>query len=112
MNISKLVPQPTKCESFKRNRERYIPDKPGCYALATFSKEVLYVGLTVDLRKRMNNHLDDPTKTCETAKGRAVLFYWIESPEINKIERTWMNIHNLNEGTLPEFNTIYSPTPT
>ena len=112
MNINELIPQPTHRETFKRNRDRYIPDRPGCYALATFSKMVLYIGLTNNLRRRMNEHLDNPEKTGETKNGRAVFFYWIESDEVNKIERTWMNIHNLTEGALPEFNKAYSPTST
>ena len=112
MNVSELVPQPTQHETFKRNRERYIPDRPGCYALATFSKVVLYIGLTNNLRRRMNEHLDNPEKTCETENGRVVFFFWIESHEVNKIERTWMNIHNLIEGALPLFNNVYSPTST
>ena len=112
MNVSELVPQPTQQETFKRNRERYIPDRPGCYALATFSNVVLYIGLTNNLRRRMNEHLDNPEKTCETKNGRVVFFFWIESDDVHKIERTWMNIHNQNEGALPEFNKVYSPTST
>jgi len=112
MNVESLVPRPTGCEPFKRNRERFIPEKPGCYVLTTFTKEVLYVGLADNLRRRMNDHLDSPTKTGETKLGRAVLFHWIESVDTNKIERTWMNIHIQNEGILPLLNRMYSPTPT
>ena len=110
MNISELVPPPTKYETFKRNRGRYVPDKSGCYVLATFSKVVLYIGLTNSLRRRMNEHLDNSRKTRVTNCGRAVFFFWIESREVNKIERTWMNIHNQIEGALPELNKVYSPT--
>ncbi|MEJ0025665.1 MAG: GIY-YIG nuclease family protein [Rhizomicrobium sp.] len=112
MNIEALVPQPSGCEPFKRNRERFVPEKSGCYVLTTFSKEVLYVGLADNLRRRMNDHLDSPTKTDETKLGRAVLFHWIESTDTNKIERTWMNIHIQNEGVLPVLNRSYSPTAT
>jgi len=80
--------------------------------LTNFSKEVLYVGLADNLRRRMNQHLDSPTKTNETNRGRAVLFHWIESPDTNKIERTWMNIHIQTEGVLPLLNRSYSPTAT
>jgi hypothetical protein len=110
MNIDALVPEPSHCEAFKRNRERFIPEKSGCYVLTTFSKIVLYVGLADNLRRRMNDHLGSPTKTGETRLGRAVLFHWIESPDTNKIERTWMNIHIQNEGVLPLLNSMYSPT--
>jgi hypothetical protein len=60
----------------------------------------------------MNDHLDSPEKTGETKLGRAVLFFWIETAETNKIERTWMNTHIQYEGSLPELNSMYSPTPT
>ena len=66
----------------------------------------------INLRRRMKDHLDSPTKTGETKLGRAILFHWIESPDTNKIERTWMNIHIQNEGALPVLNRSYSPTAT
>lgn len=110
MNIIELIPQPLHYEPFNRSREKFVPEKPGCYVLTTASKTVLYVGLTNNLRRRMNNHLDDLRKISETKEGRAVLFYWIETLETNKIERTWMNIHLLHEGCLPVLNGKYSPT--
>ena len=58
----------------------------------------------------MNEHLDNPEKTNTTKLGRAVIFHWIESNDVNKIERTWLNIHIQNEGCYPELNKIYSPT--
>jgi hypothetical protein len=57
----------------------------------------------------MNDHLDSPEKTSETDKGRAILFYWLETPDINMVERTWMNIHLQHEGRLPLLNKMYSP---
>jgi hypothetical protein len=110
MNIGLLAPAPEKFEPFKRNRERYVPEASGCYVLATFVKEVLYIGLATNLRRRMNQHLDNPDKTNETPNGRATFFYWVESKETQKIERTWMNIHIQHEGVMPILNKIYSPT--
>lgn len=112
MNVAELLPQPTHWESFKRSRERFVPEKPGCYVLTTFSRVVLYVGLSTNLRTRMNSHLDNPVKTGETQLGRATLFFWIETADINKVERTWMNIHIQHEGTLPVLNGVYSPVST
>ncbi len=57
----------------------------------------------------MDQHLDNADKTRLTENGRAVFFYWIESDETNKIERTWMNIHLQHEGIIPILNKIYSP---
>jgi hypothetical protein len=109
MNISELVPQPTSCESFHRSRSQYVPDVSGCYVLTTFSRVVLYLGLATNLRTRMNDHLDDPEKTAPTKCGRAVLFHWVLTDELNKVERTWMNIHVQHEGCYPVLNKIYSP---
>jgi hypothetical protein len=112
MKISYLVPLPSHHETFNRSRERFIPHAPGCYALATFSHEILYIGLTHNLRRRINEHLDNPQKTGETKFGRAVLFFWLENDEINKVERTWLNIHAVAEGAWPVLNRVYSPTST
>src|SRR5581483_11879920 len=110
MNVNQLVPRPSSCDSFHRRRCRFVPESPGCYVLTTFTNVVLYVGLTVNLRRRMNEHLDSPKKTGETRFGRAVLFYWCEMSELNthKVERTWLNIHLEHEGVVPVLNSIYS----
>ena len=112
MIVSSLMPKPEKREAFKRNRERMIPAATGCYVLANFREEVLYIGLAVDLRRRFGQHLDSPEKIAPTPLGVAVFFFWLESPDTNKLERTWMNIHQLAEGKLPVLNSMYSPTST
>jgi len=110
MNILALIPSPTHREIFKRDRERFVPVTSGCYVLTTFDGIVLYIGLSNNLRKRMDEHLDNPQKTKPNERGRAIFFSWIESEDTNKIERTWMNIHIQHEGSLPVLNRIYSPT--
>jgi hypothetical protein len=112
MNVIDLIPRPFEREAFRRDRLRYVPDCPGCYALATFSGTVLYVGLAKSLRRRMNDHLDSPRKTGETAHGRAILAYWITTEDLQRVERTWMNMHQIAEGRLPILNQIYSPVST
>jgi len=110
MNLSELNPLPTHREPFNRNNERFIPETAGCYVLTTFEGVVLYIGLTENLRRRMNQHLDSPQKTELTKLGRAILFHWIETPDTYKIERTWLNTHSYNEGSLPVLNGMNSPT--
>lgn len=110
MNIGELTPCPLLYEPFKRNRERFIPQTSGCYVLTSFEKVVLYIGLTKDLRRRFNEHLDSPEKTNLTSHGKAILFFWLECNELNKIERTWMNTHIQFEAKYPVLNKVYSPT--
>lgn len=110
MNVESLTPSPFRKESFHLSREKFLPETAGCYVLTTFAGIVLYVGLAKNLRRRMRNHLNDPGKAGATSLGRAVKFYWFETGDINKVERTWLNIHLEHEGVLPILNKIYSPT--
>jgi hypothetical protein len=112
MKVEVLVPAPTDRRPFRHAHRKFVPNRPGCYVLSTFAGVVLYVGLAENLRRRMGEHLDTPEKISGTRIGRAVWFHWIESEETNKVERTWMNIHNLAEGCLPTLNKVYSPTRT
>ncbi len=112
MNVSKLDPAPARHETFRRNRERFISEGAGCYALTNFSQEVMYVGRAKNLRRRFIQHLDSPDKTAVTSLGKAMIFWWLETAEINKLEkleRTWMNIHSLHEGARPTLNRVDSP---
>ena len=109
MKIEDLKPSPNRRENFLRKRQRFIPDKSGCYVLTTFQDDILYVGLTNDLRQRFGKHLDDPQKTSKTENGRAFFFHWLECDELNKVERTWLNDCVLTDGALPILNKINSP---
>jgi hypothetical protein len=109
MNVSTLDPHPIKSEAFRRNREKFIPEGSGCYVLTNFLRQVMYIGLARNLRRRFNQHLDNNKKTEVTRLGKAVLLFWLETDDINKVERTWMNIHIQHEGTLPLLNAVYSP---
>lgn len=112
MKITGLIPPPQAHEAFRRNCERFVPTSSGCYALSTYDKTIVYIGLTNNLRRRFNEHLDNPTKTGQTASGRAVFFFWIEVSDTGKVERTWLNSHLISEGRLPELNRINSPVNT
>lgn len=91
-------------------KAKFVPAGSGCYVLTTFEEHVLYVGLAVNLRRRFIEHLDNPEKTKLTAEGRATKFHWLETSDIQRVERTWLNIHVNAEGRFPILNKIYSPT--
>jgi hypothetical protein len=110
MKVSVLVPEPIKNEAFRRSMESLIPEQSGCYALTNYSRDIMYVGLAKNLRRRFIQHLDSNQKTAVTKLGRATLIFWLETSEIDKVERTWMNIHIQHEGMLPLLNSVYSPT--
>lgn len=107
MNVADLLPRPSYLEAFRRDRVKFVPEAGGCYVLTTFEGKVLYVGLAVNLRRRMDEHLDNPEKTSPTPIGRAILFHWFECDDHAKVERTWMNMHISVEGALPYLNRAY-----
>ncbi|MDE2666862.1 MAG: GIY-YIG nuclease family protein [Acidobacteriota bacterium] len=109
MKVSLLKPFPEHRENFRRDRQRFIPAKSGCYALVSFEGVVLYVGLTRNLRRRFGDHLDDPGKRSLTEKGRAFFFYWLQCDEFQKVERTWQHECELVDGNRPILNRICSP---
>lgn len=110
MKLESLDPRPHRVERFARSSDKFIPNVAGCYALSTFDGTILYVGLATNLRRRFAQHLDSPAKTQETRLGRAVKFHWIETDDINRVERTWLNIHVHHEGQYPVLNKVFSPT--
>ena len=112
MKVSELIPLPTARWPFRRTHQKFVPDRSGCYVLTTFDEQVLYVGLTVNLRRRLGEHLDSPLKTSAGEYGRAVWFHFIETDKLNEIERAWLNLHIQHEGRIPVLNRIYSPTAT
>ena len=110
MNVSSLVPAPLHVKAFEWNAVRHVPERSGCYVLATFLRVVLYVGRTKNLRARIRQHLDDDKKLGSTEHGRAVFFVWMETDDHQRIERTWANVHIEHEGRLPILNRVYPAT--
>lgn len=111
MMVCQLIPRPEERLRFTLKSLKFAPASDGCYVLATFSGEILYVGLTDDLHRRFREHRDDSEKCKVTDVGAAFWFYYLLSTpaEVARIERTWMNEHMEAHGTLPVLNKAYSP---
>ena len=65
---------------------------------------ILYIGLTRCLRRRFEEHLDNPVKRAITAEGRATVFHWREYDDLEPLERSWMNSFMARNGKLPALN--------
>ena len=62
MNAVDLTPAPTNKRPFRRNHQKFVPDRSGCYALSTFIGVVLYVllmALTLLLWRRSRAEEED-----------------------------------------------------
>src|SRR6266404_5435535 len=104
MKIDRLCPSAQRKAQFARSHQGIVPDQPGCYALVTYSGDVLYVGLAADsIRDRMGAHLDTPAKRKAGPHGAPYWFYYVlcTAPEVNAIERGWMNQAILEDGDMP-----------
>ena len=108
MNVAALRPGPTNVQHFRRDRLNFVPATSGCYVLAALDGCVLYAGLTINLRARMEQHLDTPEKRAVTRHGRALHFHWLETEALAAVERGWLNSHVALTGELPILNKVAS----
>ena len=111
MNITELIPTPTKKVAFRLSEAQRVPPVPGCYVLATFPSDILYIGRTVNLYVRFQQHRDDSDKTKPTLEGGAFWFYYLpwEVNDIDKLENTWLNDYEARNGRLPILNKRRAP---
>ncbi len=64
--------------SFQSRDECRVPQVAGCYLITNAYHEILYIGQTDNLCRRMKEHLKDSRIIQPTAIGRATWFYFVE----------------------------------
>lgn len=111
MKVEQLIPCPKDKVLFSLSSFKSVPKENGCYVLATFENEILYIGLSVNLHERFKQHLDNPEKTRPTSAGRAVWFYFMpyNPKNLEQLERTWLNQFANIHGRRPILNKADSP---
>jgi excinuclease UvrABC nuclease subunit len=72
MNVSKLIPKPEKKIEFIYKNINLVPRKMGCYVLTNFNNEIIYLGLTDNLSRRLKEHLENEEKNKLTAIGKYI----------------------------------------
>lgn len=106
MKIGALKPALSDRAPFRLSENLRVPQKSGCYILASINDDVIYIGQSVNLCQRMQQHLDNPRMTAQTALGVASWFYfglWDEH-EIDVIETRLLFNFKATEGSLPPLN--------
>lgn len=106
MKIHTLDPQLTGRIQFRFSESLRVPENSGCYALSNIHDDILYIGMSVNLRQRMEQHLGDPRMTGRTSLGLATWFYygfWLPE-EIAVVEEQFLFMFKANEGRLPPLN--------
>jgi len=111
MLVSLLKPEPTGKIAFSYDTLHTVPQDSGCYALTTHDGTILYIGQTIDICQRMEQHLDDGSKRTQTPWG---VIFWLhyrlcDAGDLNNLENGWVNEHVLKEGQMPFFNKARPP---
>ena len=109
MKVFNLIPHPDEKIAFQPSHRLLVPSSSGCYVLSNIDETILYVGLSNCLARRFDQHLDSPDKTAQTPLGREIWFHWLRYENLEMLERTWLNSHEVAEGKLPYFNLVRSP---
>jgi excinuclease UvrABC nuclease subunit len=111
MKVCELIPCPNQKVFFNLSSFREVPKLKGCYILSNSEDDILYVGLSTNLLKRFENHLDNPEKTRQTTIGKVIWFHYLvhDTNNLEELERTWINQYCSIHGVLPALNKIYSP---
>lgn len=106
MKVSLLHSRFTRRERFARWAELDVSEVPGCYALANVYDEVLYIGQSLNLRRRFLQHLDDRTKTGPTSNGLAHWFYFLEvrASDLKRAEDALLSQYKFHTTQLPPLN--------
>ena len=110
MNISCFTGEWIKLK-FSLKEKIILPKESGVYALTNFRGDVLYVGVSVNLRRRFLEHFDSNKSSLVTPFGRSYWFYYSLCPNRKHryFERGLLHQAQLLDGCLPWFNRVGAP---
>lgn len=91
---------------FRLSEALRVPESSGCYVLTSINDDVIYIGQSVNLNQRMQQHLNSLRMTQSTSAGLAVWFYYglLAPDKIEKIELQLIFNFKAVEGQLPPLN--------
>lgn len=106
MKVAALFSRTSGRVPFHRSELVRAPLQPGCYALAGVEDDVVYVGQTENLQRRMKEHLDDRRMNAQTPFGLPVWFYYMLLPDEHLVQWETQLLVRFKaiEGRLPSLN--------
>ena len=83
-----------------------IPDVSGCYVLSNIYKDILYIGMSQNVHRRMREHLNDPRMKQRTSLGFVAWFNYhqLQYEFCYQTEQKLLFQHKFKEGILPILN--------
>ena len=78
----------------------------GVYVLCTIYNDVLYIGQSKDVARRLRDHLNSRRMTAPTRIGRArtAVISWLPERDLLEVEKRLLFVHKSSEGNWPELN--------
>jgi hypothetical protein len=111
LKVDQLAPRVANRVRFSLREQKLVPSAPGCYALVSLDEEVLYLGLTNNLSRRLAEHCESRVKRAPVNGRKAMWFHYVpvEKLKLGRVERGWMNQYLQLHGRLPPLNRVFSP---
>lgn len=83
-----------------------VPNHPGCYVLSDWNDEILYIGKTNSLHRRMGEHLNNAQQGGFTYWNNVVWFDYVllYFHQIDQTEQALLTQHQQQTGTYPVLN--------
>ena len=108
MKVEQLVPACNGKARFEYIQIGALPERPGCYVLTSFEGDILYIGQSKNVARRVGEHFNNWSARRNSPFW---VFYLLvhDSHELDALERGWVNEYQLREGALPQFNSISPP---
>lgn len=108
MKVSELRPEMVDKISFDLRFYPRAPMSSGCYILTNIYEDILYIGQTRCLQRRMKEHLEDRRMTQRTQMGLASWFYYEAVPEkdLFPTEQQMLLEYKFNHTVWPPLNRI------
>lgn len=106
MKITELDQTMSTRQPFAHRAVLRVPVDPGCYVMASIDDDVLYIGRTVSLRRRIGEHLENAEMTTRTSLGWPRWFYYktMAADAVEHYERRLLGRHEQYDGSLPPLN--------
>ena len=111
MKSSCLFPRPTERVVFRAYYCHLVPRCAGCYAITSFDDDILYIGKSIDLKRRFLEHINSSKNNTKVSICGLIWFYYYVADMkcISDIEKSWMKQHTEAHGQLPTLNILYAP---
>lgn len=106
MKASQITDLDTHRIPFRLAESGRLPIIGGCYFLSHLDGEVLYIGQTINLNRRFQEHISDVRMTSQTPLGRALWFEWVilANHTLELMESTYLAKYQASHFALPPLN--------